>query len=275
MVLPLRAEIVRRSACRGSKSVEARTISSPTFQPLASSTWIDVAPALAVADSLLQVLVVEPCRFRVPPMSTMPRSTGAAATPMPPMSSPLMLLVRVMVALRVWGFAAVPMANSPWSMIHSVVSSRSALLEKLSLPSMERPPRAGGLMSSTTCLSLPMTTLSPAAGTFLFGQVAGTDQFVALTDCALTSWVARTAMAQTTRRAGTSDIGRNERFFSLLMTSTPRKRCLSPDRNAGLSIRRAKLILANAFGGGRDDQFHPDGIRTLEIRSLGRLAQGV
>ena len=38
-----------------------------------------------------------------------------------------------------------------------------------------------------------------------------------------------------------------------------RIRCLSPYRN----------------GGGRDYQFHPDGIRTLEIRSLGRLAQGV
>src|SRR5262249_50053268 len=56
---------------------------------------------------------------------------------------------------------------------------------------------------------------------------------------------------------------------------SPRKRYLSPYRNAGLSIRRAKLIHANALGGGRDYQFHPDGIRTLEIRSLGRLAQGV
>src|SRR5215467_16212390 len=43
-----------------------------------------------------------------------------------------------------------------------------------------------------------------------------------------------------------------------------RIRCLSPYRNAGLSIQRAKLIDANAFGGGRDYQFHPDGIRTLE-----------
>lgn len=31
-----------------------------------------------------------------------------------------------------------------------------------------------------------------------------------------------------------------------------RIRCLSPYRNAGLSIRRAKLIHANALGGGRD-----------------------
>ena len=54
-----------------------------------------------------------------------------------------------------------------------------------------------------------------------------------------------------------------------------RIRCLSPYRNAGLSIRRAKLIDANALGGGWDYQFHLDGIRTLEIRSLGRLAQGV
>ena len=116
------------------------------------------------------------------------------------------------------GAFSVPISNSPCNMIHSVVSSRSALLAKLSLPSMVRPPRAGGLTSSTTSLSLPMMTLSPAAGTFLLGQVAGSDQFVALTDCVLTSWVARTAIALTTRRAGTSDIRRNERFFSPLMT---------------------------------------------------------
>src|SRR5580698_8481234 len=54
-----------------------------------------------------------------------------------------------------------------------------------------------------------------------------------------------------------------------------RIRCLSPYRNAGFSIRRAKLIHANALGSGRDYQFHPDGIRTLEIRSLGSFAQGV
>jgi hypothetical protein len=61
-------------------------------------------------------------------------------------------------------------------MIHSVVSSRSALSAKVSLPSMDRPPSAGGLTSSTTFLSLPMTTFSPAAGTLRFGQVAGSDQ---------------------------------------------------------------------------------------------------
>ena len=42
-----------------------------------------------------------------------------------------------------------------------------------------------------------------------------------------------------------------------------------------MSVQRAKLISANARRGGRDYQFHPEGIRTLEIRSLGRLAQGV
>src|SRR5688572_16946180 len=51
--------------------------------------------------------------------------------------------------------------------------------------------------------------------------------------------------------------------------------CLPAHHDAGLSVLRAKLISANALGGGRDYQFHPDGIRTLEIRSLGRLAQGV
>ena len=39
--------VVRRSAWRGSKSVDARTISSPTRQPEASSTSIDVLPAFA------------------------------------------------------------------------------------------------------------------------------------------------------------------------------------------------------------------------------------
>src|SRR6188508_2162807 len=60
--------MVRRSACRGSKSVDARTISSPTRQPAAFSTCIEVLPAFAVLASLVQVLVRSPCRFRVPPM---------------------------------------------------------------------------------------------------------------------------------------------------------------------------------------------------------------
>ena len=68
------AAIVRRSAWRGLKSVEASTISSPTFQPEASSTSIEVLPALAVAASLVQVWVRSPCRLSVPPISMMPRS---------------------------------------------------------------------------------------------------------------------------------------------------------------------------------------------------------
>ena len=173
-MLPLMAAMVRRSACRGSKSVDARTISSPTRQPAAFSTWIELLPASAVLASLVQVFVRSPCRFRVPPEIMIPRS------PMPIISSSLTLLVRVMVALRVWGLASVPMASSPCSMIHSVVSSRSALLAKLSLPLIVRPPSAGGLTSRITSLPLAMVTLSPAAGTFRFGQVAGSDQRVAL-----------------------------------------------------------------------------------------------
>ena len=100
-------------------------------------------------------------------------------SPMPAMtSSPVTLLVSVMVALRVWGLASLPMASSPCNMIHSVVSSRSALLAKVSLPSMDRPPSAGGLTSRITSLSLPMVTLSPATGTLRLGQVSGSDQFV-------------------------------------------------------------------------------------------------
>ena len=42
-----------------------------------------------------------PCKFRVPPMSRIPRSTRSVVPPTPLMSSPLTLSVRVMVALRV------------------------------------------------------------------------------------------------------------------------------------------------------------------------------
>ena len=86
-------------------------------------------------------------------MSMIPRSLRSFAPPMPPMSSSLTLLVRVMVALRVWGLASVPISSSPCNMIHSVVSSRSALLAKLSLPSIVRLPSAGGLTSRSTFLS--------------------------------------------------------------------------------------------------------------------------
>ena len=107
-------------------------------------------PCLA---SLVQVFFRSPCRFRVPPMSMIPRSLRSFAPPMPPMSSSLTLLVRVMVALRVWGLASVPISSSPCNRIHSVVSSRSALFAKLSLPSIVRLPSAGGLTSRSTFLS--------------------------------------------------------------------------------------------------------------------------
>ena len=205
MLLPLMAAIVRRSAWRGSKSVEARTISSPTFQPLASSTWIEVAPALAVADSLDQVWVRSPCRLSVPPEIMMPRS------PMPAMMfSPFTLSVKVMVALRAWGLASVPMASSPCSMIHSVVSSTSALSAKESLPSIVTPPSAGVLTSRITFLSLAMATLSPAAGTLLLGQVAGSDHLVALAG-APAFWAWTTANTPPSRTAGTSDARKTER----------------------------------------------------------------
>ena len=121
-------------------------------------------------------------------------------------------------ALRVWGLASVPMASSPCSMIHSVVSSRSALSAKVSLPSIVRPPSAGGLTSRITSLSLAMVTLSPATGTLLLGQVAGSDHFVALAG-APAFWAWTTANTPPSRTAGTSDTRRTERFF-LLMTST-------------------------------------------------------
>jgi hypothetical protein len=103
-------------------------------------------------------------------------------------------------------------------MIHSVVSSRSALLAKVSLPSIERPPSAGGLTSSTTCLSFAMTTFSPAAGTLRFGQVAGSDQRLAAVDPASCAWATENMLPS--RHAGTSDATRTERN-DLLMASTP------------------------------------------------------
>src|SRR5215831_16426278 len=100
-------------------------------------------------------------------------------------------------------------------MTHSVVSSRSALSEKVSLPLIVRPFSAGGLTSRITSLPLAISTLSPATGTFLFGQVARSDHFVGLIVAASTP-----ADTLTRTSAGSSEQRRNERFF-LLMASTP------------------------------------------------------
>src|SRR5690606_8123944 len=132
--------------------------------------------------------------------------------------------------------ASVPIASSPCSMIHSVVSSRSALLAKVSLPSIDRPPRAGGLTSSTTDLSFAMTTFSPAAGTLRFGQVAGSDQRLAAADpgCA-----ASTAAEKLTREtAGTSNDKSNGRN-GFLMASTPGIPEATDQKFSGRRIARA------------------------------------
>src|SRR5688572_17614010 len=95
-------------------------------------------------------------------------------------------------------------------MIHSVVSSTSALSAKESLPSIVTPPSAGVLTSRITFLSLAMATLSPAAGTLLLGQVAGSDHLVALAD-APAFWAWTTANTPPSRTAGTSDATKTER----------------------------------------------------------------
>ena len=169
---------IPRSAWRGSKSVEASTISSPAFHWEASSTSIELLPAGAVLASFVQVFVRSPCRFSVPPESMMPRS------PMPIISSPFTLSVRVMVALCVKGLASVPISSSPCTMIHSVVSSRSFVSENASLPITVMPPSGGGLTSRMTDLPSGMVTLAPATGTFLSGQVARSDHRVALASAA-------------------------------------------------------------------------------------------
>src|SRR5690606_22003279 len=99
---------------------------------------------------------------------------------------------------------------------HSVLSSTSALSAKVSLPSMVRPPSAGGLTSRITFLSLPMATLSPAAGTFLSGQVDGSDHLVALAAGAPAFWAWTTANAPPSRTAGTSDARKAERDLPLM-----------------------------------------------------------
>ena len=165
------AAMVRFSACVESKSVDARTITPPFRQPLVFNTSILALPALAVPASLVQEVVRSPCRFRVPPAIMIPRSL------------PGTLSVRVMLALRVWGLASVPISSSPYTMIDSVVSSMSALSEKLSLPWIRKPPSDGGLTSRSTSLPLSMVTVSPARGTFPSGQVAGLDQSSGSTAC--------------------------------------------------------------------------------------------
>ncbi len=77
-------------------------------------------------------------------MSMIPRSLRSFVPPIPLISSSLTLSVRVMVALCVWGLASVPISSSPCTMIHSVVSSRSLLSAKLSLPLIVKPCSAGG-----------------------------------------------------------------------------------------------------------------------------------
>ena len=89
--------MVRSSAWWGSKSVDATTICSPFFQSPGFKTSMVLLPAAAVFVSLVQEFFSVPCRLRVPPIIMIPRS------PIVSMSSPGTLLVRVMVALRLWG----------------------------------------------------------------------------------------------------------------------------------------------------------------------------
>src|SRR3954469_4160324 len=101
-------------------------------------------------------------------------------------------------------------------MIHSVVSSRSLLFAKLSLPLMVTPFSAGGVTSRTTCLSFSMMTLSPATGTLRLGQLAGSDQF----DDLAAFWACTTVNTPTSRDAEINDIRKNERFFLLMIRTS-------------------------------------------------------
>src|SRR5262245_43891053 len=100
-------------------------------------------------------------------------------------------------------------------MIHSVVSSTSAVFAKLSLPLTVTPPSAGVLTSRTTALPASMVTLSPATGTLRLGQVAGSDHFVAFA-AAPEFWACTIVNTLTSNDAEITDIRRNERFFFLM-----------------------------------------------------------
>ena len=96
--------MVRRSACWGSKSVDARTISSPTRQPAAFRTSIEVLPASAVLASLVQVFFPITVQVQGSAHEHDPAVNGSFVPPTPLISSSLTLLVKVIVALRVWGW---------------------------------------------------------------------------------------------------------------------------------------------------------------------------
>src|SRR3984885_12346987 len=217
------AAMVRFSACVESKSVDARTITPPFRQPLPFNTSILALPAFAVPASLVQEFVRSPCRFRVPPAIMIPRSLPGTFS------------VRVMVALRVCGLASVPISSSPYTLIDSVVSSMSALSEKLSLPSIRKPPSDGGLTSRSPSLPFSMVTVSPAPGTFPPGQVPGLDQRSCLPACApCSSTAATTPNALTSENAATSNAKRNERYCLLMSSSLVFKGDSAASRRADL-----------------------------------------
>ena len=84
--------------------MDARTISSPTRQPAAFRTWIEVAPALAVRTAWSRSSCPVTVQIEGSAHEHDPAVTRSVVPPIPLMSSPLTLSVRVMVALRVWGW---------------------------------------------------------------------------------------------------------------------------------------------------------------------------
>src|SRR6188768_3139210 len=101
-------------------------------------------------------------------------------------------------------------------MIHSVVSSTSAVFAKLSLPFTVTPASAGVLTSRTTSLPASMVTLSPATGDLRLGQLAASDHFVAFAAAAPEFCAFTTVNTLTSSDAEINDIRRNERFFFLM-----------------------------------------------------------
>ena len=181
-------------------------------QPVASSTWIEVAPALAVADSLVQVLVRSPCRFSVPPEIMMPRS------PMPAMmSSPLHV-----VGEGDGGLAGVGLgfgADRQLAVQHDPLGGQlqvGVVREgELAVDGQAAQRRRADVEDHFLVLGDRDLV---ACGRHLVVRPGGGIGPVRRRRSACA-----TANTPPSRNAGTSDTRRNERFF-LLMTSTPQTR---------------------------------------------------
>jgi len=139
-----------------------------------------VAACLGGLDSFVQEFVRLPCRFRVPPMSMIPRSLRSFVPPIPLISSSLTLSVRVIVAWRVWGLASVPIFQFP--VHHDPLGGQFEVLiigEAQFAVDRQTAQRHRADIEDNIHV-LVNGDSGVLAGTFLSGQVAASDQRFAL-----------------------------------------------------------------------------------------------